>query len=64
MIKREMLVMMHYDALETPTASQQGGAGRKYQSIIYLSIYLYYISINLSIFLSIHNAIETPTASQ
>jgi len=29
MIKREMLVMMHYDALETPTASQQGGAGRK-----------------------------------
>ena len=27
MIKREMLVMMHYDALETPALNQQGNAG-------------------------------------
>ncbi|MCP3666768.1 MAG: hypothetical protein GY696_30440, partial [Gammaproteobacteria bacterium] len=29
MIKREMLVMMHHDALETPTLTQQGIGGKK-----------------------------------
>ncbi len=29
MIKREMLVMMHHDALETPTLTQQGMGGKK-----------------------------------
>lgn len=29
MVKREMLLMMHYDALETPTFNQQGIGGKK-----------------------------------
>ena len=36
MIKREMLVMMHYDALETPTLSQQGGNSREYRHTIHI----------------------------
>ena len=30
MIKREMILMMHHDCLETPTLAQQGAAGAKY----------------------------------
>ena len=29
LIKREMLVMMHHDCVETPTAAQMGGEGGK-----------------------------------
>ena len=29
MIKREMILMMHHDCLETPTLAQQGAGGSK-----------------------------------